>query len=307
MAEPQPPFSGTITLDMVARRAEAADLGDAPPAMRRGFADLILGEGRPADCSAGGEMHDGDVDLGGVPAVRHGGGRGCSPAAILYFHGGGYVLGSPETHSRLAVALAAAAGMPVYVLRYRLAPEHRWPAQPDDAVAAARALRDAGAERLALAGDSAGGHLALAAALRLARDGRAPEALALMSPNTDRTGLNEVREANAERDPMVDPAFDERLAGLAFSEEWSGDHPDVSPALAELGSLPPTYIEVGDREVLLGDSFALYSQAVRAGVDVGLHVAPGVFHMWQAWAPWLPEASESLQRVGAFLRKRLGV
>ena len=307
MPPPTSPFTGTITLTDVARRAESGDPGDDPASMRRGFARLLLGDAAPDDVTPGDEARPGDVDLGGAPARRYGPGDDAAPAAVLYCHGGGYVFGSPETHARLATALAAAAGAPVYALRYRLAPEHPWPAQRDDALAAARALRAAGCTRLALAGDSAGGHLALVATLHLAAADDAPDALALLSPNTDRTGLNRTRDANAARDPMVDPAFDGRLGGMAFADaDLPLDHPDVSPALADLAGLPPTHLEVGDREVLLGDTTALHERALLAGVDVSLAVAAGAFHMWQAWTPWLPEAGDSLGRVGAFLRKHLG-
>ena len=291
------PFSSPVSFEDVAARIESVDLGDEPATMRRRFARLALGD-EP------GPPPGGTSTAGGVE-VRTVGPAGGADARVVWFHGGGYVFGSPETHARPGARLADGVGAATVLPRYRLAPEHGWPAQRDDGLAVARALQDAG-HRLALAGDSAGGHLALVVALALARDGRPPVAVALFSPNTDRTGLSVTREANTPRDPMNADADDRQLAEMAFGERPDSD-PEVSPVLADLALLPPTHVEVGAREVLLGDALALVERAGAAGAEVSLHVEPGAFHMWQLWTPWLSEADASLDRAARFLRPRLGL
>ncbi len=295
------PFSGRVSFGEVAERVRNADLGETPEAMRAGFARLVLGDGDARQSLPVGKA----LTLGGVEALRIAppddstGGR-----CVVWFHGGGYVFGSPETHWRPAADLAARLGLPVVLPRYRLAPEHPWPAQRDDALAVVRALLDGG-RTAALVGDSAGGHLALVAALALAREERPAAALALFSPNTDRTGLSDTREPNTPRDPMNDDAQDRRLARMAFGDR-PDDDPEVSPLLADLALLPPAHVEVGTREVLLGDARLLAERGREAGAEVSLHVEEGAFHMWQLWTPWLPEAGASLERVATFLERHLG-
>ena len=156
-----------------------------------------------------------------------------------------------------------------------------------------------------LAGDSAGGHLALVTALEMARAGRPAAALLLFSPNTDRTGLSETRTSMEDGDPMVDDAGDRALARQCFGTRDAAD-PQVSPLLDDLSLLPPTWIEVGTPEVLLDDSRLLHDRARKAGADVHLTVTPGLLHMGQIWAPhWAPGA-ESLDRAARFVRDRLG-
>ncbi len=244
----------------MAARIESIELGDTPESMRRGFARLLRGDAAgtaPPFATAG--------QIGGVEGLivsPLGGDAGAAPR-IVWFHGGGYVFGSPETHARAAASLASRLGEPVLLPRYRLAPEHPWPAQRDDGLAVARAVQDAGRD-LVLVGDSAGGHLALVVALALAKAERPLAALVLFSPNTDRTGRSDTRKANTPRDPMNADADDRELAQQAF-----GDRPDddleVSPLLDDLGFLPPTHVEAGDREVLLGDALSSRGTAATPG------------------------------------------
>lgn len=166
-----------------------------------------------------------------------------------------------------------------------------------------RALQGSG-QRVALAGDSAGGHLALTTALALAREGHPVAALLLCSPNTDRSGLNTTRRANSPRDPMNDDDQDTALARLAFGNMPEA-HPQVSPLLDDLSLLPPTHIEVGENEVLQDDALLLASRGRSAGAPVECHVERGVLHMWQLWTPWLAPANTSIARLAAFLRKQL--
>lgn len=280
--------------DVAARIAAIPVDGGTPAAMRAQFATLLTGDA-PGDQPL--------PTVGGVEVLRLPASAPGPDACAVWFHGGGYVFGSPTTHRRAAAAFARHAGLDVYVPRYRLAPEHPWPAPLHDARAVVHALQDEG-RRVVLAGDSAGGHLALVTALACARADRPVAALALFSPNTDRTGLSITRAANDAHDPMVSDADDRHLARLTF-QGLPDAHPHVSPLLDTLGLLPPAHVEVGAREVLLGDSRLLADRATRAGADVALHVEPEAFHMWQVWTPYLPEADASLARAAAFVRARL--
>ncbi len=182
---------------------------------------------------------------------------------------------------------------------YPLAPEHEWPRQLD---AALDAVADAAASGpVVLAGDSAGGHLALVTALEARRVGLDVVGLVLFSPNTDRTGLSTTRRANEATDPMVDDEGDRELARQCFGSR-PDDDPQVSPLLGPLHLLPPLHVEVGDGEVLLGDSVLLADAARAAGVAATLHVEPDGLHMMQLWSPWWQAASDSLERAAGFAR-----
>ncbi|WGH78987.1 alpha/beta hydrolase [Jannaschia ovalis] len=288
------PFEGRVERADIIRRINAHPLGDTPGRMREAFARLILGD-RPDPLPAG------------VGLLRAAGGLTVQPMPrlasdiapdIIWFHGGGYVFGAPETHLRPAIHLAAAHGLTVHLPRYRLAPEHRWPAPLEDALAA---VGDGPVP--VLAGDSAGGHLALVTALELARRGRPAPALLLFSPNTDRTGLNDDRSLMEGLDPMVDDAGDRRLAAMCFGD-MPAQHRHVSLLRDDLSLLPPTWIEVGLPEVLRLDSVLLYRMGLEAGAEVHLQETPGLPHMGQLWAPWWPEACASLDRAAEFARDK---
>lgn len=292
MESKQPgPFSGTVSYDQVTSRAATIDLGDTPTSMREGFTRLLLGDYPAQDDRP-------LLNLGGVEARLSGRDslEGYSGRVWVWFHGGGYVFGSPETHIRPTSAFAKTTGCPVVTPRYRLAPEHVWPAQVDDAVAVAKALQEKGLE-VCLAGDSAGGHLAINTALVLAKAKTPVSRLALFSPNTDRAGYNPTRAERDAFDPIVGDAFDVMLAKMCFGDTPVTD-PQCSPVLADLSLLPPTHIEVGGTELLRDDSLAFYAFAKRAGAKITLHETPEAFHMWQVWGPWLAEGTESLIRAG---------
>ena len=312
------PFEGAVTREDIVAHIEANPIEGSPDEMRAAFERLTLGEARDPYDRVGGASVLGSpvvvarVDGGSLtvlPALTYeemnavgGGERYVPDRLVVWFHGGGYVFGSPETHLRPAARLSTMLGVPVLLPRYPLAPERRWPAQLDhalsiagQALAAPSPRTSDGQGRVVLAGDSAGGHLALVAALELARRGRPPAGLLLLAPNTDRTGLSDTREAMTPRDPMNADEDDRALARLCFGG-MPDDHRHVSPVLDDLALLPPTYIEVGDPEVLLDDSRILAARANDAGADVSLHVEPGFLHMGQLWAPWWDAAEASLGR-----------
>ncbi len=196
----------------------------------------------------------------------------------------------------MAVALAAT-GIRVILPRYRLAPEAPWPAMLDDAADAAAAAREDGP--VVLGGVSAGGHLAIAVARR---EPDLAAGIAVLSPNTDRAADGPTRAITS--DAMNDDATDRELADLALGTA-DRTAPDVSPALAPLGDLPPSHVEVGGCEVLLGDSLSFAQKGAIDGADVALHLTPGLFHMAALWPDASAEARAQLGRLGAFTRKTL--
>ena len=258
-------------------RLRVAPVAGSPAQMRARFA-LLVGPGPRGARSI----------IGGVPCVRHGHG-----APVVWLHGGGYVFGGPHTHARAAHALSRASGCAVYVPDYRLAPEHPWPAPLQDACAVVDALPGP----VALVGDSAGGHLAIAVARR--RPGQV-RALALISPNTDRTGRSWTRAANSDRDLMNSDADDAHLAQMAMPD-LAPDDPDASPILADLSILPRTFVTVSPHEVLFGDSVLLMQALAHAGHVVSADVPGGVWHLWPLWPGRLRQANETMQRISAFV------
>ncbi|MBY8964435.1 alpha/beta hydrolase [Algiphilus sp.] len=232
-----------------------------------------------------------------IPASAPGG------MAVMYLHGGGYVLGSPATHAGLVSHLARAAGCECFVVDYRLAPEHPAPAALDDAVDAWAALTRSHSA-VALAGDSAGGGLALATAIAARDRGLpAPRALALISPWADLSLSGLSMTTHATRDPMLSRDWlacaARHYAGSALTD------PRVSPLFAELGGLPPTCIDVGSEEVLFSDAARLEGRLREAGVPVQRQVWNGLWHDFQLHAGQLQEADSSIAGLGGFLRKAL--
>jgi cation diffusion facilitator CzcD-associated flavoprotein CzcO/acetyl esterase/lipase len=230
---------------------------------------------------------------------------GTASCTMLYLHGGGFVGCSPQTHRPLTAALALH-GMRVFVPDYRLAPEHPFPAALDDVRAAWDGLRTAwaeagGAGRLVVAGDSAGGNLALALMISLRDAGQPlPAAAALFSPSTDLTGASPSLAANARRDAMFDGAALGRLAE-AYLAGADPAQPLASPLLADLSGLPPLLLHVGEGEALRDDALRLADKARVAGVQVELKVFHAVPHVWQLiWR--LPEARHSVREASRFLR-----
>lgn len=223
---------------------------------------------------------------------------------IFYLHGGGYVSCSPATHRPITAALARLTPARVFAPDYRLAPEHPWPAALDDATSAYRWLLDSGIApgSIALAGDSAGGGLALAVLLRL-RDRQLPlpGCAVLLSPWTDLTGSGaSVRESDgrcAMFRPENIPAF---AACYAPPSAWRD--PYVSPLFGPLDGLPPIHIQVGASELLRDDAVRLHQQVQALGGASELAVYEGVVHVWQMLDGLIPEARHALDRAARFVR-----
>lgn len=232
---------------------------------------------------------------------------GADPSRCIYYlHGGGYVIGSVNTHRVLAYDLSKASGARVLSMDYRLAPEHPFPAGLEDAVAGYQWLLDSGvkSEHIVIAGDSAGGGLTVATLLALRDRGIALPAAALcFSPWVDLLGEGASMSTRAEVDPMVQKDALLWYTGLYMA---GGDPKDplASPLYADLSGLPPTLIQVGDAETLLDDSTRLAERMKAAGVEVELEVWDRMIHVWQIFAPILSEGREAIAKAGAFVAAR---
>jgi epsilon-lactone hydrolase len=227
--------------------------------------------------------------------------------AILYFHGGGFRLGSVASHRDLIARIAAAGGCRVLAINYRLAPEHRFPAALDDALTAYGWLRKQGfaAEDIALAGDSAGGNLVLTTMLSLRERGEPlPAAGVLMSPWTDLAATGESYQTRAAADPIHQRSMILALAKGYLGETGDARDPLVSPLYADLSRLPALLIQGGDRETVRDDATMLAEKAEAAGVDVELQVWDGMIHVFQMF-PEIPQAQEAVASIAAFLRRHL--
>ena len=244
------------------------------------------------------------VNAGGVKAEWVTAPGADAGRAVLYLHGGGYVIGSINTHRDLAGRISRAAKARVLIIDYRLAPEHPFPAAVDDAVAAYRWMLASGlkASRIAVAGDSAGGGLTVAALVAI-RDAKlaSPGAGVCLSPWVDLEGLGDSMKTKAAVDPIVQK---EALVEMA-AHYLAGQNPRsplAAPLYAELAGLPPILIQVGTAETLLDDATRLAERARKAGVKVTLEPWENMIHVWQIFAAMLDEAQQAIDKIGEFVR-----
>ena len=220
---------------------------------------------------------------------------------ILYLHGGGYTCGQLSYARILASKLALATGFDVLSFEYRLAPEHPFPAAIEDAVAMWDYLMymGYGARDVIIAGDSAGGNLALVLCRRLKAAGRRmPRALLLMSPWTDMTMSGASYRERVESDPMLTPEYIETVR-RAYAGGRDLHDPDLSPLLGDLGSFPPTLIQVGDHEILYSDSASLAAALRAAHVPCQLEVSEGMWHVFQMFP--IKKAAAAMESAARFL------
>ncbi|MGK9270071.1 alpha/beta hydrolase [Williamsia muralis] len=231
-----------------------------------------------------------------VGATEHG-------RAVLYLHGGAYIVGSPTTHRALTTTLARAAAAEVYALDYRLAPEHPMPAAVDDSVAAYLALLERGysPESVAIAGDSAGGGLSVATARVLIDEhGVTPAALGLISPWVNPAGVAE--------DPGTDIVVNlewSRQGAAAYLGDGDPTDPRYAPAVGPLDGLPPTLVQIGQRELLLDQVTEFVASLREAGVDVTASDLGPLWHVAHTAAPLVTEAAAAVDDLGRFLSDRL--
>jgi acetyl esterase/lipase len=226
---------------------------------------------------------------------------------ILYFHGGGYAIGSCKAHRGIVAKFVQGTGIGALVFDYRLAPEHPYPAALDDSVTAYRWLLSQGLSsfRIAFVGDSAGGGLCLATLLALKDQGiPLPAAAAAMSPWTDLKNTGESWVTNAELDTLC-----WKDAQIVFSKYYVGDSdpglPWISPLYGDLRGLPPILLHVGGDELLLSDSTRFAQKAEEASVDVTLRVGKGLFHCFPVCSPLFPEARQAMDEICAFVCSHL--
>jgi acetyl esterase/lipase len=228
-----------------------------------------------------------------TPALSGGG-------VLLYLHGGGYVSCSPQTHRPITTALARLLKWRLFSLDYRLAPEHPFPAAVEDATAAFLWLLESGvpAERIALAGDSAGGGLVVATMLRLRRQAQPLPACAVcLSPWVDLTGLGKYRNSDSS---VLKP---DEVATFAkvYLYGAPAELPEASPVFGDLSGLPPLLIQVSSTELLLNDALRLHARAADFGVKSLLRVYPGLPHAWQLFVGTVPEAKTALEEIAKFV------
>jgi len=298
--EPRMPLSDLESIIAGFRSMQAAwSERTTPEAMRADFVAWCerFPDDREASAtriSAGGVPAD-QIELPGVATAR----------VVLFFHGGGYSLGSARSHRGLGKRIAFDARARVVLPDYRLAPEHVFPAAVKDAVASYRGLLALGVEpeRMAVGGDSAGAGLALALLVSL-RDAGAPLPACgvLLSPFADLECQGESYATLADVDPIVS-----REMGLAMGRAYIGGReasdPLASPVHAALDGLPPLLVQVGSREVVLEDARTIERHAREAGVLVKLDVWPGMVHVWHLFASALEEGRRAIEDVGWFIRQ----
>jgi monoterpene epsilon-lactone hydrolase len=227
---------------------------------------------------------------------------------ILYLHGGGYCICSLDTHRGLAARLSLACQARLLIINYRLAPENPFPAALEDALSAYKWLLGQGfpAEKIVIGGDSAGGGLTLATTLGLRDAGQAlPGALFLLSPWTDLTFSGE----SVKTRKRIDPIFGGKGTRLGFAPAYLGGqdptNPLISPLFADLKEFPPTLIHVGSDEILLDDSVRLDEKLKASGVSARLEVWERMWHVFQVFAPYVPEAEQAISRIGDFVCEQI--
>jgi monoterpene epsilon-lactone hydrolase len=223
---------------------------------------------------------------------------------ILYLHGGAYALGSIQVHREFLTRLAAACQIKVLAINYRLAPEHPFPAALEDAISAYRGLVNQGVvpAKIVIAGDSAGGGLALATLISLRDDNEALPACAVcLSPWVNLASTP--NSADNKRDPILNP----KLLGVFaryYAQDSEPNAPLISPIYADLEGLPPLLIHVGTHEILLNDAILFSERARQANVEVVIELWEGMFHVFQI-VPFMPESNLSLEHIAEFIWSKL--
>jgi monoterpene epsilon-lactone hydrolase len=266
------------------------------PAMR----EALDAMGAAAEMPAGMTVERGS--LAGVP-LEHLTPRARERRVLLHAHGGGFSMGSCQSHRTLVGQLGVAARARVVLPEYRLAPEHPCPAGIDDMFAVYRALLVAGtpAEQVIVSGDSAGGGLVISMLLK-ARDAGLPmpRAVVLLSPHLDLTCSGESMRTRADADPWLTRELCEDARNKYLGDADPATYP-YAPFNTPLAGLPPILIQVGDQEILLSDSEGFAQRAQAAGVPVTLEVYPELWHVFQFFAPMLPDAVDAIARIGAYV------
>lgn len=246
------------------------------------------------------------ASAGGVPGIwaKPAGAR--DGAAMLYLHGGGYIIGSTNSHRHMVAAIAKAAAVNVLALDYRLGPESAFPAALEDAIAGYQHLLGLGipASQLTIGGDSAGGGLTIAVLLALRdRSIPLPAAAVCLSPWVDLTATAGTYTTKAAVDPICNLKQITDMAN-GYLQGQDAKAPYASPLFADLQGLPPLLVHVGTEEVLLDDSLQFTGRARQAGVNVTLEVWDEMIHVWHFFFAALREGREAIEGIGKFVRAR---
>jgi epsilon-lactone hydrolase len=248
------------------------------------------------------------VDINGIPGEWSAVPGSDRSRVLLFFHGGGYCSGSIISHRRMASEAGRAGGVRTLAISYRLAPENPFPAALEDAVTAWHFLRRQGiaAKHIAIGGDSAGGGLSLAVALKL-RDVKdeLPACLWLVSPWTDLTMSGSTLVTKEAVDPLIHKSYLCELAEAYLGGAVDRKDPRVSPLFANLTGMPPLLIQVGSAETLLDDAMRLAAAAGEADVSVTLEIWPHMIHAWHLWNARLEPGRHALSSAGTFVRRHL--
>jgi epsilon-lactone hydrolase len=245
------------------------------------------------------------LDAGGVRVISCTREQGQGDPALLYFHGGGYRLGSAASYRAYGSQLARACSVRVVLVDYRLAPEHPFPAAVDDALTAYTWLLDDrdSTGRIVIGGDSAGGGLAAALALRARDEGMPlPAGVVCLSPWADLTNSASSYTRCAQTDALFSKSSADEAAGL-YLQGSDPAQPLVSPVRGDWHGLPPLLIQASECEVLADDATGLADRARLAGVEVELHLYADMPHVWQMHHPIFPEAVQAVDQVGAFVAR----
>jgi acetyl esterase/lipase len=282
-------------------RQEPTDVDDAVRHFRARTESRLMRNPLPRGVGSRAMLAQGRVPGGlwiGVPAPS---------VSILYLHGGGYVAGVPETYGAMVGSICRELDGEAFLARYRLAPEHRYPAALDDAVAAYRMVLGRGTEprRVAVMGDSAGGGLALATVQRLRDEGDPlPAAVVALSPWADLTCTSPAMSRFDGVDPMLSRRQLE-FSAAAYLDGTDPATPGASPVFGDFAGFPPILLTAADDEVLGDDARSVAERAERVGVTVDLIERSGVLHVWPMLHSVMPEAKVDLARIVAFLRNHL--
>ena len=280
------------------------DLGDAEALSR--FREHMGSDALAQLARIDGKFNFVDDSVADVPVLRiSGAAKPDADRVLIHLHGGGYITGSTRGNASIPTQIAIASGMDVVSVEYRLAPEHPFPAALDDVMAVCeRLLVDHSPAHVGLFGESAGGGLAAATALRLRDDGKPlPAALALIAPFADLTGSGASMTFNDGVDPDLD--WNSLAPGAAaYAADREPTHPYLSPVFADYSGLPPMLVQAGGLEVLLDDAIRIGHGAEEAGVDVTLDVRDGLWHCWH-FDPALPESQRACASIAGFFHEHL--
>lgn len=228
---------------------------------------------------------------------------------LYYLHGGGYLMGSINTHKTLIAQIARESRVKALAIDYRLAPENPFPAAVEDALKGYLWLLDQGyrPENIVIAGDSAGGGLALATLHNIKAKGHPMPACAVcLSPWSDLSGTGSSMASKVKADPLLIPS--EILKwGKLYAGEQDRKQPLLSPLYGDFTGFPPLLIQVGSAEIIMDDSVRVAEKAKEAGVDVILDVWEDMLHVWQYYWRYIPEGKKAIRKIGTYIRGRVGV